>query len=105
MNYTEEPWNPVWDYKLNWSGEFTESYMIKEAKMTEDEKDFEEEFKKAGGHNLNEPIDITASIYLWARWGFLAGRRTLRRKESQEENPYLLHGDELKRTAEQLHKK
>lgn len=27
-DYNEEPWNPFWEYELNWSGEFTEVYML-----------------------------------------------------------------------------
>jgi hypothetical protein len=30
MKYSDEPWCPIWDYSLNWTGDFTEFYTIKE---------------------------------------------------------------------------
>ena len=26
--YAEEPWNPIWDYKLNWTGDYIETWTI-----------------------------------------------------------------------------
>ena len=27
-DYSEEPWDPFWEYELHWSGDFTEVYII-----------------------------------------------------------------------------
>lgn len=26
--YAEEPWNPIWEYKLHWTGNYIETYIV-----------------------------------------------------------------------------
>lgn len=28
MNYSDNPWNPFWEYDLHWTGDYIETYIV-----------------------------------------------------------------------------